>query len=269
MSVSIQLPPFGYICAGPGAWSRLHRIALTFLLVFTLFQTGWAQSLATQDLGYTVKGTVLNADGSPASGAVVTVSSSLGKYYKLSVDAGGHYSFQAKEEEEFFICSHREMETYIESALVLKVDQALAQENGEKGFLLQFLPEADESEKEFIVGDYAMVGVADVTGSYDATTIAPSEEPMEEPIEAGPLKLKLFPNFDFGYMQLMTNVTRETDITVQMLDPAGEEMFIDDWRVIPDNALMLPLKRLAPGVYRIVVRQSNGGRMASIDLTVD
>jgi hypothetical protein len=269
MSFTIQLPPFGRICADPSAWGRLHRIALTFVLAFTLLQTGWAQSPATQDPGYTVKGTVLNADGSPASNAVVVVSSSLGKFYKLPVGADGHYALQAKEDEEFFIHPEQNMGTYMKPALVLKVTQALAQEHGEKGFLLQFLPEEGGSEEEYIAGNYVMVGIADETGSDEVVTIELSEEATEEPIETGPLKLKLFPNLDVGYMELMTNVTKGTDITVQMLDPAGEEMFIDDWRAIPDHALMLPLKRLAPGVYHIVVRQSNGGRTASIDLTVD
>ena len=214
---------------------------------------------------YEVKGQVLNADGSPAVGARVRVSSGRGRYFKVDTDALGRFSFRSEADEEFYIYPTKVVGDVIITSSTHHVTPAIAAELGESGFVLRFLPERDEYDNGYVVVGEVMGTVGELDHLFGGST---GTAVQKQAIDPATRKVQVFPDLNMGIMQVSVNDTTPMDFVVRLIGTQGEELSTQDWHADPGNSLMMAIGRLPTGMYRVELRDAQGN-IASQQLEID
>jgi hypothetical protein len=214
---------------------------------------------------YEVKGQVLNADGSPAVGARVRVSSGRGRYFKVDTDANGRFSFRSEADEEFYIYPTKVVGDVIITSSTHHVTPAIAAELGVSGFVLRFLPEREDDYSDYVMVGQAMgtVGESDHLFGGSAGTAV-----QKQAIDPATRKVKVFPDLNMGFMQVSVNDTTPMDFVVRLIGTQGEELSTQDWHAVPGTSLSMAIGRLPTGMYRVELRDAQGN-IASQQLEID
>ena len=205
--------------------------------------------------GYHIHGTVLEADGSPAKGVEMRVSSALGKFFKLPIDENGRFSFRSEGDESFWIHPIQTIGNATTSHGGKKVTPAIAQAWGEKGLIFT-LPPAAGQDDWYADNGYVMVGMADQESDQEEVV-----DTLAQPNKANasaPLKLEVFPNLDLGTMDLNLNVPVNTKLMMRFIGPEGQEIYSQEFVFGPDQSVFLPIGRRPAGVYTIELRDARG-----------
>lgn len=231
---------------------------------------------------YTISGTVLDADGNPASRVEVVLEAQEGELLAVRTDRKGRYTMTAETGQAVWVFPRRYLLDGVETGTIREV-ATLKNTAAGTTYHLAFLPDRGEVPLEDTYeadmlqpahGDrseckclHERHEILDLNALHidqpmtDTPTDTASTMRQTEPAastDALPLDLQLYPNPSHRLVHVRANVTAPTLLKLRILSLEGQEVHSQDWQAQPGIDLSLPIHGLSAATYLIEIRDPAG-----------
>lgn len=230
---------------------------------------------------YTISGTVLDADGNPASRVEVVLESGEGELLTVRTDRKGRYTMTIETGNEAQVFPRRYHLDGVETGTIREVS-VVKNTNAGTTYDLAFLPDRgevtleDTYEADMVrhahdelleckclhesdrIPDPDVLQINEPQADTPADTASTMRPAEPASTDALPLDLHLYPNPSHRLVHVSANVTAPTLLKLRILSLEGQEMHSQDWQAQPGIDLSLPVHGLSAATYLVEIRDPAG-----------